>query len=455
MVTRIDAGIYSQKLSIIKKLIQNSKRVCDNLQIVITKLHCSQMLTLFDVQIPQLMNKEETINDLIGLQYRSKRGLINAIGSISKFLFGTMDANDAEHYDDTITKIELDDKNLQMAMKDQIQIITATISTFNDSISKFKDNEEILNINIDKFNKFMRKQNEVNYHLEIKEEITEHFQLLTYMINEMTIEFDEIIDIILFARKNIIHPSLITPRELLNELRKAKQFLSNDKVFPLELSETNINILMNIFKNRLGYRNQKVIFEISLPIVNDKEYFAYKLIPLPIPYPNQLTYAYIQPNFQYLLVSYNKLQYVQLNSLDECTIVLKDNYLCPVNAIYYANNKPICEVKLFVNTIKEIPKDCNTKTLFGNIEIWQNLKSNQWIFVLNRPEKLTIICKEIKEEIIQNTGILTLEDGCKAFALQTQLIANSKTETEYKHIIPTINITMDECCQTNFNNLTF
>jgi len=51
-----------------------------------------------------------------------KHGLINAIGSIDKTLFGTMDAEDAKKIDEQIKLLQNKQQIIQHATKNQIKI---------------------------------------------------------------------------------------------------------------------------------------------------------------------------------------------------------------------------------------------------------------------------------------------------------------------------------------------
>lgn len=408
----------------------------------------------FSVQIPSLETKEQSINDLIG-HSQHKRGLINALGSTFKFLFGTMDSNDAEYYDQVIDKVEKDEVNIQNLMKDQIQVVKTTIMNFNDTISKLKISEKSLNSNIDKFNKFLQDQYITNDRHELNEEVLEHISTLLYLINELEIKLNEIIDIVLFAKNNVLHPSLLSPKLFLSELDKSTQFLTNGKKFPTELTYSNLNTLLSISRIKSVYKNNRLIFVISVPITDEPNYKIYHLIPLPIPHKDKLSYAYIEPKFKYLMVSFNKVNYVQLSDLNSCILINETEYLCESHIIYTTLNKPICETALLVNANLRIPDDCNTRILTGNIEIWQNLLSNEWIYVVSENQVLTISCNDfLVDEQISNTGIIKLKQGCKAYSAKTQLIAQNKLIINFQHAIPEIDITEDDCCEKTKTNKT-
>jgi len=69
------------------------------------------------------MNRLNTIYQTPNL----KRGLINAIGSISKTLFGTMDAEDAERINEQIKLLQNKEQIIQYATKNHIKVLNATI----------------------------------------------------------------------------------------------------------------------------------------------------------------------------------------------------------------------------------------------------------------------------------------------------------------------------------------
>lgn len=64
-------------------------------------------------------------------QYRQKRGLIDAIGSISKSLFGTLDADDLTTINANIDKLFNDENELKTIVANQTALIRKIISNDN------------------------------------------------------------------------------------------------------------------------------------------------------------------------------------------------------------------------------------------------------------------------------------------------------------------------------------
>lgn len=87
---------------------------------------------------------------------RAKRGAFNFLGSIWKTITGNLDASDGDFYYECINKLEKDDKDLQLLMKNQIQIISSTIKTFNGTLRNLRIDEETFNDNLNKIEKEMK-----------------------------------------------------------------------------------------------------------------------------------------------------------------------------------------------------------------------------------------------------------------------------------------------------------
>jgi len=59
--------------------------------------------------------------------FSDRRGLINAIETISKTLFGTMDADDARVVNEQLDLLRNNQKTIQHAVKNQLKVLDATI----------------------------------------------------------------------------------------------------------------------------------------------------------------------------------------------------------------------------------------------------------------------------------------------------------------------------------------
>lgn len=458
MITYLNISIYNQKFKLIKDTYEKSKYLCNNIKQEGNNIYfCTQTLNYHEVQVPNLFSKIESIKDLIG-HSRGKRGWFNGIGSMFKTIFGTLDSDDARYYDEVISKVNSDENTIFDLMKSQIQVVKTTITNFNETIKNMKFTEQKINENIKMFNEYSKKQTNAINKLKMFELINEHLILLTYLVNELNEELDNLINAILFAKKNVIHPTVITPIQLIAEIRENKIHISNGLTFPIEPTLENAHTLMDISELTVYYMNGKLVFIIQIPLSDDILFNLFHLIPLPMPHSYEATsFAYVQPSFKFIALSVNKLNYVQLHNLDNCKTLNVENYLCKMNMYYSVNSDSNnCEISFLVSKRNIIPKNCNTKVILGNMEIFHKLKYNNWISINSKEKRITILCKnqdKIMDETIQGTSLITLNEMCKAYTDSIILKPDNYITMEYTPIIPVANIIDDDCCQKGKLNI--
>jgi hypothetical protein len=81
---------------------------------------------------------EYMTDDSQNSNHRSKRGVLNFVGEISKILFGTLTQSDARNYNKYITELEREQKEFLHLAKEQMTIIETTIISVNSTLQKGK-----------------------------------------------------------------------------------------------------------------------------------------------------------------------------------------------------------------------------------------------------------------------------------------------------------------------------
>lgn len=70
-------------------------------------------------------------------------------------MFVSLDEDDAKTFTDAINAIQDVPRHLTSIMKDNVHVLTSTIPSFNNTISKLNENEYILNDNIKNLGKIL------------------------------------------------------------------------------------------------------------------------------------------------------------------------------------------------------------------------------------------------------------------------------------------------------------
>lgn len=129
------------------------------------------------------------------LRYKSKRGLLNVIGSVSKTLFGTLDENDLELINKNIDTLFDSNNKIKTILSNQTALIKRVLDN-----TKTNQLENLAN-DIHKIENHNEK-NEILVSLLIQTEST---------ISELHINIDEIFNTVMLGKQGIINPQVIEP----------------------------------------------------------------------------------------------------------------------------------------------------------------------------------------------------------------------------------------------------
>lgn len=180
-------------------------------------------------------------------QTKQKRGLINFLGKINKWIAGTMDDEDRQMINQHLEIIDTNNHNLITNMNKQIQIN----ENFNTSLNKL-------------FNVIQNDRQIIQDFLKMETDKTRlRIAIFDIKINIQEVDkmISELQDNIIFSNLNVIHPSLLTHEEILN------YEINADKIKNLKVgySKTTTNKLLFLIKipYRMTLINKKVIIPLS------------------------------------------------------------------------------------------------------------------------------------------------------------------------------------------------
>lgn len=459
LLTHFNLSIADQRLEQLKHYYSQSLSLCSHKGTSGASNHvifyCQNSLRILESKIKQLNEKVEVVTHITGHNLRYKRGIFDGASYALRWLFGIPDADDARYYDKSIKSLINDNKNVQTLMKKQITIISDSIANFNASINALKINEEKLNLNIQLFNNFSEHTESSLNDLKLQSLVAEQISLLTQIAFDLSEFYDLLVSSITLAKHNILHPQVISPLTLLNELSKI--ILKDGLQWPIPISYEDIHQYFDIIKLSVVYVDKSVIFALKIPLSEDSPYNIYEILPLPMPHNTSNLYSFIEPSFKYILLSTSKVYYVGLQSLEKCSTISPGQYICQETKTTRTQEKPTCETLLLTSPSPKIPASCRTHTISAELEIWHPIHNNQWIFSISNPVQATLTCanSHIVDIQLSSTGIIQLNPGCKAYTPNNILEATQALYLNISNPTPDYNIVLDDCCikkDTNFTN---
>jgi hypothetical protein len=218
----------------------------------------------------KLILRQLTRNEDELLHNRNKRGVFNFIGGI----FGTLGNEDANYYTDKITHLENEQLDFLKLSKEQISVVKTTLRSVNSTLLTVSENEK-LSEGLEEMVKHINEQDG-----EIREMFTAYSLLLT--INEHSIqlnraiecrrEYEILIDAVINSQKGIIQSQLITPAQILKQVKVSQANMPSDLSLPIPTSAAYQHLMLGIISIYVFLRDHFLVYAIRLPLTNNVFY---------------------------------------------------------------------------------------------------------------------------------------------------------------------------------------
>lgn len=437
-----DLSNFNLELSMLKDCEGKFKRACSGL----TECESTRRLCLsLSEHYSNLINEiSERVKLIQGKEKRQRRGLFNAVGSLSKTLFGTLDDDDAQKYNEQIETIKTNQDHLLLLIKNQTLIVETTANIFNKTRTDIIDQFNLINTKFRKIEETTNKMDSEFARLNATLELETLSSLIVLISTRFQSTLNILLDLVTDVRHGKPHPSIITPKQVDDLLTSIQKNLPKELTLPVDRFSNSILQIYRLGQISTAIVGDKIIFNLKIPLPLRESYQLYKVVPLPTRHNND--YVFIQPSLEFLVVDYNREHYYSLNKMDlnNCLTDDLEDYLCrivhPIFNVHSENN--LCEIDLLKHD-QSIPSSCNVKSIPCN-DFWIQLaQPNKWLFVMDRDATVDIICNDkIFPRPLQGAGIIELRSGCylrsKELVLQAHNVQTSRLNNYY---LPTINIT--------------
>lgn len=381
---------------------------------------CLQFVISVNNTVADLTLQTNMLYDLIGKTHvsKTKRALINAIGEISKQLFGTLSDSDAKYYDNQIEHLKKNENHIMELLKQQTSISENTLDNFvtiNSQIKTFKESLDAFSSFVDNVNKVEINSTHLNKYLF---KISEIFSTFILISEKYMIELNNLVSIVLYAERGQLHPLIVTPSKLLTELLKVQPHLELHQTFPVSLDRKNIDLFYKFIDVNIYFYKDKLNFMLNIPLITTQTYDLYKMSIIPL-YIKENLYTFILPEKSFLSIDQMKRNYflIDENVINKCFKLPNSRFVCQQTfPIFVMNDNSGCEAKLF-SLPSVIPDSCDQRILSLNNSIFIQLSTiNSWLFICPKPEVVNMNYKEENVVItLISTGILKTKPGTIAY----------------------------------------
>lgn len=451
VILPVDISHFNPHLENIESILGITQSLCKQTRVVQIDSECNSKLQPLIARLQDAKREFASISYLI--DNRNKRSAwIGGVGTIFKHIFGSLDENDGIKYDEAIKSLQNNEKQLASLMKENILITTSTLEYYNNTLHRIKDNEVNLSLAIDKLSMTVNNITRLTDGLQLLAEINQILHVLDASILTISFQLEDLVNAILFSSQNVLHPAIITPKQLYEELVNNYRHLPSDIELPVSLDINSMHVIFKISRLACYFISNKIIFVLQVPLVNIKEYVLFHNVALPTPYSSidPSSFSLILPNNKYIAMTKDKSHYCVFDSLEICKPVTPGKFICDIKNVYSTDAKITCESELLAKVISVKPVQCETRTIVGKLDIWKPLTNNKWIYIQSEPNKISIDCLNSKlyETNILGTGILNVPKDCTVYCKTSTLIPKRDIVNITSPInhYPEFNLINDTCC---------
>lgn len=197
----------------------------------------------------------------------------------------------------------------------------------------------------------------------------------------------------------------------------------------------------------------KLNYILNFPLVKNDKFTLYHIYSIPIRHYDSSLYSTILPEQPFLATSSTRQQYATLESLKNCKTFAEKKMVCKNLPIYNQNTRPICEMSILLSTDSELPKICEKTTFSAQINTFQAIDDNKWIYILHHKTTGVLQCIDKSTHYeLQGNGIIALPEHCKFYTAFATLAALDSTTTNISH--PIITVDIQEDCEEKFEEIT-
>ncbi|KAK2575266.1 hypothetical protein KPH14_012823 [Odynerus spinipes] len=195
---------------------------------------------------------------------RTRRGVFDFVGDVSKILFGTMSSADAEYYNKEIDLVHNDNKHNAELFKNQTQILKVVLENNNKLVTDYK--EKISTISLD-----MRKLEKMGDTTLLDETILEFCMMLELEIFSFQRNIDITSQAIVDGRQGIISPNVVDPKVFYKLIQKIRAEEGTNRLPQVAVADHYYEYLQ-ICTIEIVIIKQKLVSVIKIPILEKPKY---------------------------------------------------------------------------------------------------------------------------------------------------------------------------------------
>lgn len=459
IVTYYNMSPYWQGDKAITMFTNYLEQTCGKIQ---EQSHCQIII----LQIQHEYNELHYYNQLLLDQHfrarsRTRRGLINAVGSIANTLFGVLDQDFAEKYKRDIDLVRSNIDHLSQLYKNQTSVIEAEYNILKRTEDTIEKQHKMINKHLnylDSVTNTLQKEIDV---MSIQQEFTLAAVATISMIQNLKRMQDSFLDTLTDIYRGQINLHLLPPKQLREELQIVSGQISKELSLPIDDIQLNLPKIYKLLKIKARMSEEYFIFEITLPLISRDTFQLYHVIAVPVQINKSM--ISVKPASDYVAINLRRDSYLSasISDLQGCEYQ-DESYLCrlqgPIKNLDH--DERFCET--------EKPSSCRlTKSSCQNK--WVQLHDfSTYLYFCCDVNSLRVICDDVIESHqVSKAGLIYLSKQCIVKGRDVTLYSYQQLEntltlqpnilvgklTPIHHLVKDISLPIQNLDEANFEKV--
>lgn len=354
----------------------------------------NQTLSLYELQINHLTSKlENAKSQLESLEpRRSKRGLVDGLGSLIKSVTGNLDHSDAERYNNAIKILNNNEHKILSEFNDHISLNKNWMAQQTKLIASIAENQEKINSTLE----LILDHNAYSNNSLLK---YAKFAQLLAIISENTDDFAlEIIrleNILAFVRASSTHHSMLGINHLKDMINRLRTIYRKTEIIDDDLRE-----YYSIIKPGSYFSGKRIVIVFKFPIVSPGNFNLYKLSIVP----NKLNQTLIPP---YPIMATDGKVFMYMEA--ECP-KFNRYHLCEENVNHQPRDLPDCIQNLVIN--HSLDETCRPTKITLTKEAMEQLDDQYYTLIFPQPTRVELHCERQEYTTLSGSYLATIPQKC-------------------------------------------
>lgn len=347
---------------------------------------------------------------------RTKRGLINALGSVVKFISGNLDQEDAKRYDMAIQQLQDDQDRIINSFNKQISLNIDILDTYNETLGLIQHNQDVI---LEKINVIQQDILDVKLEFSCYQKARDILDQISNNLNSLILFLTDLENAITFSKLATLHHSVLKMDEIKIMINKLQKFYHPEQL--LYTKEIDLFNYYNLIAVKSYYSGYRLVFVLIIPIVNPNTFNYYHLYPIPTP-----NFTTIIPRKPYL-ANYKDLYQYQ----DVPCQHLNPNYYCQEIHINQLNQQDDCTTSI-LNMGTQV--HCKMTHISLKSNLVEKINDMNYLLILPQETKIKLNCKRMDFVNIKGSYLVTLPLGC-SFEFENTKFINEKGTVEIQPLL--------------------